>query len=123
MFSKLRAHAAVAVTTVTGLLLVGTLVFHYLEDWTLLESFYFTVATLTTVGYGDLVPTSDISRVFTAFYILAGVALGVAALGLIGASYVEIIERRMSERESRREKRLLEREKIIVGKKSIENKI
>ena len=123
MFSKLRAHAAVAVTTVTGLLLVGTLVFHYLEDWTLLESFYFTVATLTTVGYGDLVPTSDISRVFTAFYILAGVALGVAALGLIGASYVEIIERRMSERESRREKRLLEREKLIVGKKSIENKI
>jgi hypothetical protein len=117
MFSKLRAHIAVAATTITGLLLLGTLVFHYIEDWTLLESFYFTVSTLTTVGYGDLVPTHDISRFFAALYILVGVGLALAALGLIGATYVEIIERRMAEREARREKRLLEKEKLIAEKK------
>jgi len=117
MFSKLRAHIAVGATTITTLLIIGTLIFHLLEDWTLIESFYFTVATLTTVGYGDLVPTHDISRIFAAIYILTGVALAVAALGLIGATYVEIIERRMAEREARREKRLLEKEKLIVVEK------
>lgn len=119
MFSKLRAHIAVAATTITGLLVAGTLIFYYLEDWTLVESFYFTVATLTTVGYGDFVPSNDISRIFTALYILSGVALALAALGLIGASYVEIIERRMAERDARREKRLLEKEKLIIEKKPL----
>lgn len=117
MFSKLRAHIAVGATTITGLLLLGTLIFHYLENWTLLESFYFTVSTLTTVGYGDLVPTHDLSRFFAALYILMGVGLALAALGLIGATYIEIIEKRMAEREARREKRLLEKEKLIVVEK------
>ncbi len=123
MFSKLRAHIAVGLTTIAGLLLIGTFVFYYLEDWTLMESFYFTVSTLTTVGYGDFVPTNDASRFFTAFYILTGVAIGVAALGLIGATYVELIERRMADREIRREKRLLEKEKLIVEKKPLKKEI
>lgn len=52
---------------------VGTVFYMIVEDWDAIEAFYFCVATLTTVGYGDLHPTNDLSRLFTAFYALFGV--------------------------------------------------
>ncbi|MEM6329185.1 MAG: potassium channel protein [Planctomycetota bacterium] len=37
-----------------GVIAVGTLGFHLIEeDWTLWDCFYFTIVTITTVGYGD----------------------------------------------------------------------
>ncbi len=56
-------------------LLVGTLVYHQLEGWSLLDSLYFSVISLATVGYGDLTPTTPVSKVFTIFYILNGIAI------------------------------------------------
>jgi hypothetical protein len=38
--------------------ILGTVVFHLLEKWSWIDSFYFTVITLATVGYGDLTPTT-----------------------------------------------------------------
>lgn len=35
--------------------LIPTLVFQEIEQWTLLESIYFVVITLTTIGFGDYV--------------------------------------------------------------------
>jgi len=54
---------------------LGTTFFHLAEGWTLVDSFYFTVTTLTTVGYGDLSPTTDLSKLFAAFFIIFGVAM------------------------------------------------
>lgn len=36
------------------ILLCGTLFYNYVEGWGILDSLYFSVTTLTTVGYGDL---------------------------------------------------------------------
>ena len=69
--------------------MIGTVVFHALEDWTYAESFYFSVVTVTTVGYGDIHPTNDASRMFTAFYVLFGVAVAIAVLGAIGGRYLD----------------------------------
>jgi hypothetical protein len=51
------------------LLFGGTLFYRQAEGWSLLDSLYFSVITLTTVGYGDLYPTTDASKVFTILYI------------------------------------------------------
>jgi len=67
----------------------GTILFHYLEPWNWTQAFYFSVVSLSTVGYGDLVPSNDLTRLFTAFYLLIGVAIVVAALGIIGRHYLE----------------------------------
>lgn len=55
------------------LIVIGMIFYMNVEDWDPVQAFYFCVTTLTTVGYGDLHPTSDLSRVFTAFYIIVGV--------------------------------------------------
>jgi hypothetical protein len=51
----------------------GVVFYMIVEGWDFVEALYFCVATLTTVGYGDLHPTNDLSRIFTTLYVLVGV--------------------------------------------------
>jgi hypothetical protein len=63
------------------LLLSGTLFYSNEEHWKLLDALYFCVMTMTTIGYGDLVPTTDTSKIFTILYsfISIGVFVSLAA--------------------------------------------
>jgi len=56
-------------------LLVGTLAYSVIEDWSLVDSFYFSSVALTVVGFGDLEPSTDFSKIFTVFYIFSGISL------------------------------------------------
>jgi hypothetical protein len=67
--------------------ILGTLVFRWLEGWSIINSLYFSVVTLATVGFGDLHPTSDVAKLFTVIYILFG-------LGVIAAFISEITKHR-----------------------------
>jgi hypothetical protein len=58
-----------------GLLAVGTVVFRLLEDWSWVDSLYFSVVAVTTVGFGDLTPSTDASKLFTVAYILSGITI------------------------------------------------
>lgn len=63
--------------------MVGTVGFHLVEGWPLTDSFYVTVQTLTTVGYGDLPPHSSRGRLFAVLIMLigaGGVALAVSTI-------------------------------------------
>jgi hypothetical protein len=93
--SHVRAHILLVViaSALGSLLVIGTLSYHYLENWSWTQSFYFTVCTLTTVGYGDLYPTSDTSRIFTAIFALAGVAVAFGSFGALGTIYLRRGER------------------------------
>lgn len=62
----------------------GTLVYHYVEEWSWVDAFYFSVVTLTTIGYGDLTPQTDIGKLFTVIYIIMGLGM---VLGFINAVY------------------------------------
>jgi voltage-gated potassium channel len=78
-----------ALPVVVGLLLLtGTIFYWSVEDWTLIQALYFSVVTLATVGYGDLTPTSDYSRIFTIIYIFIGLGVLVAFLSSIAQHYV-----------------------------------
>ena len=54
---------------------VGALIYHWLEGWSLLDSFYFVIVSLTTIGYGDLAPTTPLTKLITIFYAINGVAI------------------------------------------------
>ncbi len=53
----------------------GTFFYSHVEGWNYLDSIYFSIISLTTVGYGDFHPTHSITKFFTMFYILFGVGL------------------------------------------------
>ena len=53
----------------------GATLFHWLEGWSWVDSFYFVVITLTTIGYGDFAPTTPLTKMITIFYGLNGIIL------------------------------------------------
>lgn len=54
---------------------VGSVVYHYLEGWSWIDAIYFSVITLTTVGYGDFSPQTSEGKIFTIFYIIIGIGI------------------------------------------------
>ena len=54
--------------TILFFLLTGTLIFSWMEGWSLIDSFYFVTMTATTVGYGDFTPTHALSKIITIIY-------------------------------------------------------
>lgn len=82
------------------MLVSGTFFYWRVEGWSLLDSLYFSVTTLTTVGYGDFSPTTTAGKIFTIFYIFIGLGI---ILGFVNA----VAERSMQQRG--RIHRLLER--------------
>ncbi len=71
MFKKITY----AIIIVTIFLLIGTFYYHNIEQWSYTDSFYFSTMTLTTVGYGDLVPTQNATKLFTSFYAIFGIGM------------------------------------------------
>lgn len=57
---------------------LGTVVYHLREGWSIVDSFYFSVMTLTTIGYGDFSPTGAAMRIYTVVYAVMGIGLFVA---------------------------------------------
>ena len=53
----------------------GTIFFHIVEKWSWLDSYYYSVVTLTTVGYGDITAKTDLGRLATTIYIFMGVGI------------------------------------------------
>ena len=76
---SLRVVALLAATT----LVAGTAGYVAIEGWTLLEAFYMTLTTLTTVGFGEIRPLGTGGRILTIVLILTGVTLFILSLGLL----------------------------------------
>ena len=93
-----RAMAAVwrdpetkALPVVAGVLVVTCTLFYWrFEDgWSVIDALYFSVVTLTTVGYGDLHATSPGTQIFTIIYILTGLGILVALLSSVAQQYIK----------------------------------
>ena len=56
-------------------LLGGTIFYSLVEGWSVLDAFYFSATTLTTVGLGDLAPKTAAGKLFTVTYIFAGLSI------------------------------------------------
>lgn len=54
----------------------------------MLDSFYFVIMTITTIGYGDFVPITAIGKLFTVFYSIVGIGLMFAFMAFL-VNYVQ----------------------------------
>ncbi len=64
-------------------LLGGTIFCTLEEGWSVVDAFYFSVTTLTTVGFGDLAPATTFGKLFTVVYIFAGLGLIVGFINTV----------------------------------------
>ncbi len=55
--------------------MIGTLSYMIIEDWDIVDAFYFSVVTLTTTGYGDVAPATHAGKLFTVGYLITGLGL------------------------------------------------
>ena len=82
--SKFLAYFAILIS-------FGTLGFYVIggDEWSLIDSFYMTIITITTVGFGEVHPLNDLGRLWTSFVIVFGVSGFLYMLSEIGAELVE----------------------------------
>lgn len=70
-------------TVVLSLIFVvglGTVFYRHVEGWSWLDSYFFTVVTISTVGYGNLVPVTALGKIGATVLIFVG--LGVFAIAI-----------------------------------------
>ncbi|MFH0817719.1 MAG: potassium channel family protein [Candidatus Micrarchaeota archaeon] len=113
----------IALFSIVLMLAIGTVVYHNIEGWDWVDSFYFTGVTLTTVGYGDLHPTHDISKLFTVAVAFSGITVVFYSVAVVANVYFnnqqERIEKRLKiiEKTQAREEQKLEIIEHLKGKR------
>ncbi|XP_070271490.1 potassium channel subfamily K member 10 isoform X1 [Myotis yumanensis] len=82
---------------------IPAVIFQYIEGWTALESIYFVVVTLTTVGFGDYVAGGNAGinyrewyKPLVWFWILVGLAYFAAVLSMIG-DWLRVLSKKTKE--------------------------
>jgi len=81
----------------------GTIFFHLVEGWSWLDAYFFTVVTLSTVGYGSLVPVTAVGKIGTTILIFVG--LGIFAAAIQQLSHFTIHRRSEMRRRAREARR------------------
>ncbi|HRF28624.1 MAG TPA: potassium channel family protein [Candidatus Saccharibacteria bacterium] len=73
--NQVKKSLRIATVATVALLGTGTVFYMFFEKLRLVDALYFSTITLTTVGYGDITPQTDIGKLFTCVYILSGIAV------------------------------------------------
>ena len=110
---RMRAKLFSTSIIVIAVILIGSFTFMKLEHLSFLDSMYFSVTTLTTVGYGDFYPTTAISKMFAIVYMLVGLSLTLYSLSVI-AIYIYKREEPKIEREIKKTVQFIKKEEPIV---------
>lgn len=79
----------------------GTMFYSLVENWSVIDSIYFCIMTISTIGYGDFAPTRDVSKIFTIFMALGGIGIFVALATKVAQG---LTRRRIKRKKKRKEK-------------------
>lgn len=77
----------------------ATIFYRIVEGWSWIDSAYFSLVTISTVGYGDLSPETSIGKIFTMFYIIIGLGVFVTAAATVADAIIKEAKKDKSENE------------------------
>lgn len=72
---RINAEFAAAGVVALAIIGIGVVFYRIVEKLSLVDAIYFCVITLTTVGYGDITPQTEIGKLFTSGYVLVGIGI------------------------------------------------
>jgi len=87
--SEIKRKMVISAAAVLGIIIIGTLGLTLLEDWPIFNSFWMTIVSITTTGYGDLVPVTKAGKIFTMLLLLCGIGLVLYAMSVFVSAIVE----------------------------------
>jgi len=80
---KLDEEFRVLLVVLLTLLAGGTYFYWSVEGWSVIDSLYFSVMTMSTIGYGDFTPTTTFSKIFTIIFAVLSIGVFVAVVSKI----------------------------------------
>lgn len=122
---KWHRHVWLSIFIFIIVLFFGAYSYYHVEGWSMLDSLYFVIITVTTIGYGDLVPITNIGKIYTMFFSFFGVAFAFYMFSLISR---RIFEKHLSRKVSQIQKKTEEKEEVeqdieeIISRKSKKSK-
>ena len=72
-----------------AILISGTAFFTLVEKWSIIDSMYFCVMTIATIGYGDFAPTTNLSKLFTIGMALSGIGIFVLIVTKLAQALIQ----------------------------------
>ena len=100
-------HFIAVMVPFSFLILFGALIVGSIEDWTFVQSLYFSVVSMTTVlGYGDYIPTKGPSPWFCIFWLPFSVGFMSLYLGSVAQTYIQYSELKVKRIEKRLRNRI-----------------
>ncbi|KJH46603.1 Ion channel [Dictyocaulus viviparus] len=82
---------ALIVMILLGYMAVGAVLLGSWENWQFFSGFYFSFITMTTIGFGDIVPINREFYVLDLCYIIIGLAITTMCIDLVGIQYIRKI--------------------------------
>jgi len=87
--SLILKELSLPILAVTSIFIVAFFGYIFIEGFSPLKSLYFMSTTFSTIGYGDVVPQTNIGRIFTICIIISAFTVGLYAISKISAFFVE----------------------------------
>jgi voltage-gated potassium channel len=98
-----RSDIARVLVALFLLTLVGTVSYALIEGWSLLDSLYATIITITTVGYGDVTPVTPLGRTFAIVFTLIAITIAGYSISTLAAYTIERRSRKLAEKFRKRQ--------------------
>ena len=77
-----------------GIIMVGSFVMYIVESGrensqinSYLDALWWSVATITTVGYGDTIPVTDAGKIIAMIYMFSGIAILTIGISILGTVF------------------------------------
>lgn len=70
-----RRETIILIAMSVVVVMTGTIFYILVEGWSWVDALYFCVMTLTTIGYGDVVPVTIAGKLFTIVFALMGIGI------------------------------------------------
>ena len=87
---RLARRLGLFLALILALLSVGTIGYSWIEGWSFADALYMTAISVSTVGYGETHPLSEMGRAFTMVLIFAGILSLTGGVSLVTSTLIEL---------------------------------